>query len=199
MLATTAVVRPDIAISKRESQLFLALKMLAHHGSGGLTCNRLHQTTVPHTFCCNFVHVVFSTKHRRALIPTESRGALYEYLGGIARNHQIDLLTAGGTENHVHLLMAIGTTATIAANVQKLKTYSSQFMRKANPEFLWQDGFGAFSVSPSQVPVVKAYIARQQEHHRKRDFAAEYSELLRKCGVEANENPVYTPTTGVVG
>lgn len=197
------MVGPDIAIAipKRNPGGSARQKMLAHHGSGGLGFDGPYHTTVPHTFCCNFVHVVFSTKHRRPLIPTERREALYEYLGGIARNHHIQLLAAGGTENHVHLLMAVGTTTTIAGNVQKLKTYSSQWMRKSIPEFLWQDGFGVFSVSPSQVPLVKTYISRQQEHHRKRDFAAEYSELLRKCGVHAgtNEDSANVPTTGVVG
>ena len=157
---------------------------------------------MPHTLCCNFVHVVFSTKYRKKLIPTEHREALYEYFGGIARNHKIKLMTAGGTEDHVHLLIAIGTTTTIAESVQKLKTYSSKWMRESIPDFLWQDGFSVFSVSPSQVPVIKAYITHQQEHHRRRDFAAEFAALLRKCGVvvraEEEAANLY-PTTAVVG
>ncbi|HEX6879053.1 MAG TPA: transposase, partial [Terriglobales bacterium] len=103
--------------------------------------------------------------------------------GGIARNHDITLITAGGTEDHVHLLLSISTTATIASTVQKLKTYSSCWMRESIPDFLWQDGFSVLSVSPSQVPILKSYIARQVEHHRKRDFAEEFTALLRKCGV----------------
>jgi REP element-mobilizing transposase RayT len=146
--------------------------------------------------------VVFSTKYRKPLIPIDRREALYEYFGGIARNHKIKLITAGGNEDHVHLLIAIGTTTTIAENVQKLKTYSSKWMREAVPDFLWQDGFSVFSVSPSQVPVVRLYIARQIEHHRKRDFNAEFAALLRKCGVRVGtdeEAPNPDPTTAVVG
>jgi hypothetical protein len=75
-------------------------------------------------------------------------------------------------------------------------------MRETIPEFLWQDGFSVFSVSPSQVPVVKNYMARQEEHHRKCDFGAEFMTLLRKCGVRVgmnDENDEPDPTTAVVG
>jgi REP element-mobilizing transposase RayT len=144
---------------------------------------------------------VFSTKYRKKLIPNARREPLYEYFGGIARNHNFKLIRAGGTEDHVHLLIAIGTTTTVAETVQKLKTYSSKWMRETI-DFLWQDGFSVFSVSPSQVPVVRLYIARQIEHHRKRDFAAEFAALLRKCGVRLGTDDEAAnpgPTTTVVG
>jgi putative transposase len=141
-----------------------------------------------HSYANNFIHRVFSTKDRRSLIPVARTAELYAYLGGIARGEGFSLIAAGGTENHVHLLFVLPASYTLAQAVQKLKGSSSRWMGKG---FSWQEGYGAFSVSPSQIPVVTKYIQNQEEHHRKRDFEQEFVALLRNCGIEYDERYVF--------
>jgi REP element-mobilizing transposase RayT len=141
-----------------------------------------------HTYATNFIHCVFSTKDRRPLIPGARKAELHAYLGGIARGEGFSLISAGGTENHVHLLFDLPASCSLAHAVQKLKGSSSRWMGQ---DFAWQEGYGAFSVSPSQVPVVKKYIQNQEEHHRKRDFEQEFIALLRNCGIEYDEHYVF--------
>ena len=141
-----------------------------------------------HTYASNFIHCVFSTKDRRPLIPAARAAELHAYLIGIARGEGFSLMAAGGTANHVHLLFALPATVSLAHAVQKLKGSSSRWMGEG---FSWQEGYGAFSVSASQVEVVKGYIERQEEHHRKRDFEGEFVTLLRNCGIEYDERFVF--------
>lgn len=141
-----------------------------------------------HTYASNFIHCVFSTKERKPALMAERRADLFAYFGGIARSEGFTLIVAGGTANHVHLLIALPATACLATAVQKLKGGSSRWLGKG---FAWQEGYGAFSVSASQVSMVKKYIANQEEHHRKRSFEEEFTEMLRKCGVEYDPRFVF--------
>jgi putative transposase len=136
-----------------------------------------------HTHAANFVHCVFSTKDRRNLIPAELQDRLYAYLIGIADNLEFKILAAGGTSNHVHLLIAVPPALTLAQALQKLKANSSRWLGENAVQFEWQKGYGAFSVSPSLLPTVQAYIRNQQEHHRKRSFEEEFQALLNKSGI----------------
>ncbi|MGA3346270.1 MAG: IS200/IS605 family transposase [Terracidiphilus sp.] len=141
-----------------------------------------------HTYASNFIHCVFSTKERRSLIPAARAAELYTYLGGIARGEGFSLITSGGTANHVHLMFALPASCSLAHAVQKLKGSSSRWMGDG---FSWQEGYGAFSVSASQIEVVKEYVEKQEEHHRKRDFEQEFITLLRNCGIEYDERYVF--------
>lgn len=141
-----------------------------------------------HTYTSNFVHCIFSTKERKPNIAAGRTTALYSYLGGIARSEGFKLVAAGGTANHVHLLVILPAGLSVATAVQKLKGSSSRWLGK---EFAWQEGYGAFSVSPSQVLTVKRYIAGQEEHHRKRSFEDEFTQMLKMCGVEYDPRFVF--------
>jgi len=141
-----------------------------------------------HTYASNFIHCIFSTKDRRSLIPAARSAELYAYLGGIARGEGFSLIAAGGTSNHIHLLFVLPATYSLARAVQKLKGSSSRWMGKG---FSWQEGYGAFSVSPSQVPAVKKYLQKQEEHHRTRKFEQEFVALLRNCGIKYDERDVF--------
>lgn len=141
-----------------------------------------------HTYASNFIHCIFSTKGRRPLIPATRSTELYAYMGGIARGEGFSLICAGGTANHIHLLFVLPASVSLAHAVQKLKGSSSRWMGAG---FCWQQGYGAFSVSPSQIAVVEGYIQTQEEHHRKRDFEQEFTTLLRNCGVEYDERYVF--------
>ena len=144
-----------------------------------------------HSYCTNFIRCVFSTKNRVAMITDDTQDKLWAYFAGIAKNHHIGTLAIGGIANHVHLLLAVPQTMTIAAAVNALKANSSRWMREHNKEFEWQKGYGAFSVSPSQLDAVKHYIQTQPEHHAKHTFEEEFISLLKKCGVDYDPKYVF--------
>lgn len=141
-----------------------------------------------HTYASNVIHCIFSTKDRCPLIRAARTTELYAYLDGIARGEGLSLIAAGGTVNHIHLLFVLPASTSLAHAVQKLKGSSSRWMGKG---FSWQEGYGAFSVSPSQIEVVKGYIQNQEQHHRKRNFEQEFVVLLRNCGIEYDERYVF--------
>jgi len=137
---------------------------------------------MPHTLSRNLVHCVFSTKGRRPLIVEPE--TLWTHLGVIAKSKGIALVAAGGTRNHVHLLLALSPVMTLAKAVQDLKAHTSRWMKEDAPAFTWQEGYGAFSVSESQRETVTRYIADQVAHHQKWTYEQEFLTLVRKSGVE---------------
>jgi REP element-mobilizing transposase RayT len=136
---------------------------------------------VSHTYTLNLLHVVFSTKNRAPLI--RDFDGLIKNLRGIARNKNIDVLAAGGTQNHVHLLLRIPPTRPVSESIRDLKANSSRYMSETSGHFAWQDGYAAISVSPSQVDALRAYIAGQEQHHAKRTYEQEITALLEKSGI----------------
>ena len=146
-----------------------------------------------HTYCSLLFHCVFSTKERRKLIAEDVRERLWAYISGIAREHAMKALAVGGTEDHVHILLSLPATKTVSQAMREIKQGSSRWMHGTCgvPEFAWQEGYGAFSVGVNQVEATAAYIAGQQEHHRKRDFQAEYVAFLKKHGIEYDPRYVW--------
>lgn len=110
--------------------------------------------------------------------------ALWKRLGIIAHAKSISLLTAGGTANHVHLLIALSPVTTLSSSIQNLKAHTSRWMKEDVPAFAWQEGYGAFSVNESQRQTILNYIATQAEHHQKWTYEQEFLTLVRKSGVE---------------
>jgi len=137
-----------------------------------------------HSYVCVYVHVVFSTKDRRPLIPEERTRLVWKYLAGIAKNYGMKALAVGGMPDHVHALLSLASEISVAKAVNVLKSNSSKWMRVQSREFAWQEGYAAFGVSTSGLDKVIDYINRQPEHHKKRDFAQEYLALLKKHGVQ---------------
>jgi REP element-mobilizing transposase RayT len=137
------------------------------------------------------IHCVFSTKERHDLIPQEMQPRLWKYFAGIGRNHGIPVLAAGGISNHSHLLIALPTDVPVAKAVQVLKANSSRWLHEHGLEFAWQGGYGAFSVSSSNKAAVIDYIERQEEHHRKRSYEAEFEAMLRKSGIEFDADEAF--------
>jgi putative transposase len=132
------------------------------------------------------IHIVFSTKNRRDQIPNELHALLWKYLGGIGRNHKIPVLAAGGTANHVHVLIALPTDVTVAKVVQILKANSSRWIGEHSIDFAWQEGYGSFSVSASHLEIVRDYI-----EHAKRSYEDEFLTLLRKTAVGFEPEQVF--------
>jgi putative transposase len=146
---------------------------------------------VPHSYVTNFVHCVFSSKGRVDSIPAAIRERLYAYIVGTAKNLGIELLAVNGTANHIHILIALSSKCPLSHAVRDIKANSSRWMSENGPPFSWQQGFGAFSVSPSQVKVVKDYIRNQAMHHQKRSFEDEFLLLLKKSGVAYDPEHVF--------
>jgi putative transposase len=139
-------------------------------------------------------HLVFSTKNRQPLIDAEIQSRLYEYIGGILRAEKSVLLAAGGTPDHIHLLVSLSRELSIAETLRIVKANSSKWLHGTFPDrqkFAWQAGYGAFSVSFSNIPDVKKYIAGQAEHHRVRTFQEEFREFLRRHEIEWDERYVW--------
>jgi REP element-mobilizing transposase RayT len=144
-----------------------------------------------HTYAANFIHCVFSTKDRAPLIPAERQKNLWAYLLGIARNMNVKALAIGGVPDHLHLLIALPPSRNLAKVMCDLKANSSKWMNETGVPFAWQEGYGAFSVSPSRVADVQRYIRSQAEHHTKRNFEQEFVDLLRKSGIPFEEKYVF--------
>lgn len=136
-----------------------------------------------HSFVSCLMHVVFSTKERRPLITPDLEKRLWPYLGGIARDNQMKALTIGGVADHIHILLSLPSTLTIAKAVQLIKGNSSKWIHEEFPQhssFGWQEGYGAFSISISGIEDTTAYIANQAEHHRQKTFKDELIAILKK-------------------
>jgi putative transposase len=145
---------------------------------------------MPHTASNLLVHFVFSTKERAPLIFAEFLDDLHAYLGGIVREIGGKALIVNGTSDHVHILVRIPTTRSCAEIVRLLKANSSKWIHSKWPQqrtFSWQSGYGAFSVSESAVESVRAYVASQQEHHKKISFQDEFRAFLRKNNIVVDE------------
>ena len=137
------------------------------------------------TYICDLMHCVFSTKNRRNQISPEMQPQLWAYLGGIARKNGFRALAIGGTQNHVHVLLSLPATISVARAMQWIKGGSSKWIHdRFDREFEWQDGYGSFTVGVSQVQQTVAYINSQEQHHRKRSFDEEFLAFLRKHHIE---------------
>ena len=142
------------------------------------------------TFTSLHYHVVFSTKGREPWLRSDVRARLWPYLGGIARDNGMHAWLIGGVEDHVHLLVSIPPALAVAKAIQTLKGTSLQWVKQTFrllSFFAWQDGYGAFTVSHSQLEAVREYIATQEEHQRIRTFAEEYRAFLVRHGVAFDE------------
>jgi putative transposase len=138
------------------------------------------------TFLALHYHIVFSTKERMPLIEASWRERLHEYLGGTVSGLGGFPQGIGGVEDHVHLLVGLKATHCLSDFMRELKKASSVWVQEQglSTKFTWQEGYGAFTVSPPARHKVKKYIANQIEHHRVQTFREELVELLQKAGVK---------------
>jgi putative transposase len=135
-------------------------------------------------------HFVFSTKDRSPSIGPAMKARLYEYVEGIVRGERGRLLEINGSSDHVHLLVNLRPTLAVADALRLIKANSSKWANETfpnAPQFAWQEGYAAFTVSKSQAPRLRAYIQGQEEHHRKLDFRTELIALLRRHEIDFEE------------
>jgi len=147
-------------------------------------------------------HIVFSTKRREASIKSEIRQSVCQYIGGITRKLKGRLLACGGMANHLHVLASLRPDMTVSSFVRSIKANSSKWInekRMTETRFQWQSGYGAFTVSHSNLAVVTRYIDNQPEHHRHRTFAEELESLLIRHNCNSNRktpDPPQAPPAG---
>jgi len=142
----------------------------------------------------NYVHLIFSTKHRKHLIYPPIEAELHSYLGGICNNLDCHAIKVGGFTNHVHILCSLSKKIALMKLLEELKSHSSKWIKtkgEAYKNFYWQDGYGAFSVNPAEVDRVVTYITNQHEHHTKKTFKEEYRAFLVEYNVEFDERYVW--------
>ncbi len=146
------------------------------------------------TYCSVNIHYVFSTKNRAPLLVSPMKERVWAYMGGIARENKMTALCVGGVTDHVHMLVSIPTTLSIAKGIQLIKGGTSAWIHATFPgmgHFAWQEGYGAFSVSVSHINDTKAYIENQEQHHRGKSFQEEYLAFLKRHEIAYEEKYIW--------
>jgi putative transposase len=149
---------------------------------------------MPNTYTQIYIQIVFAVKGRQNLIAKQNRDELHKYITGIVQNREQKLLSIFAMPDHIHLLVGLKPTIAISDLVRDIKAGSSKFINDnnwINGKFNWQEGFGAFSYSKSQIDNVIKYILNQEEHHKKQTFKEEYIDFLHKFEIEFNEKYLF--------
>jgi len=146
---------------------------------------------MPHSYAQNHIHLIFSTKGRQKLIMKGLQRKLWAYMAGICKSYDMLVFAIGGMDDHVHALFRLPPTITLARAVSLLKSNSSRWMSEQGMKFNWQKGYGAFSVSSSNISAVIKYIDNQEAHHRKMSFEQEFIALLNRHGVRYDPKSVF--------
>lgn len=142
----------------------------------------------------NYIHIVFSTKHREPLIYPPYEQELHSYLGGICNSMECQPIKIGIYTDHIHILCMLSKKVTVMKLLEEIKSHSSIWMKtkeESLKNFYWQDGYGAFSVNPREIDVAIGYIANQHEHHSKKTFQDEFRAFLKEYNVEYDEKYVW--------
>ncbi len=145
---------------------------------------------MPQSLSKIYVHLTFSTKERYPFIDDYIKEKLWEYIGGICKGLECYPVQVGGFKDHIHVLCQLSKKIAQVRLVEEVKKQSSKWMKTVSEKyssFYWQDGYGIFSVNPSEVDKVVAYIKSQEEHHSKRTFKEELVAFLKKYGIEYDE------------
>lgn len=146
------------------------------------------------TYTQCFFHLVFAPQHREALIQKSWQDELEKYITGIIQNHKHKLLAIGTMPDHIHIFIGYNLNQLIPNLVEEIKTSTNSWIRKEKKskfKFDWQNGYGAFTHSKSQVDTVVNYILNQENHHSKKTFKEEYLEILKKNDIKFNEKYVF--------
>jgi REP element-mobilizing transposase RayT len=148
---------------------------------------RAENFVMAETYSSLYVHFVFSTKDRQPMLRAGLRKRVWRYIGGIVREEEMKAIEIGGTADHIHALVSVAPTVAPAEVVKIVKSKSSKWINESLGlpcRFEWQEGYGAFSVSCSQVDKIVDYIRNQERHHGKKSFQEEYLGFLKKHGIE---------------
>ncbi|GHT57981.1 transposase [Bacteroidia bacterium] len=145
---------------------------------------------MPQSLSKVYVHLTFSTKGRYPFIDDQIEERLWEYLGGICKGLGCNPLQVGGYHDHVHILCLLSKKITQINLLEEVKKQSSKWIKTIDDKyakFYWQDGYGIFSVNPSEIEIVIDYVKNQEKHHQKRTFQDEFLAFLKKYEIEYDE------------
>jgi REP element-mobilizing transposase RayT len=148
----------------------------------------------PGTFTQLYVQLVFAIKNREALLTINIRQRVFEYIGGIITQMNHKSIIVNGIANHIHILFGVNPSISVSDTVHEIKRSSSLFINNeklCNCKFAWQEGYGAFTYSKSQLNDVYNYILNQDSHHKKRSFREEYIQFLNKYEIDFNEKYLF--------
>ncbi len=144
----------------------------------------------PGSFTQIYIHIIFAVKFRENLLQMKHQPEVYSYITGILRNRGHKPMAVNGMPDHIHILLSYNLNDKIPDLVRTIKKESSNFINQKNwfpKSFQWQDGYGAFSYSKSQIDVLVNYIIHQEIHHTKRTFQQEYLTFLQKFGIQYDD------------
>jgi REP element-mobilizing transposase RayT len=153
-----------------------------------------HHPTMPQSLSKVIVHIIFTTKDREPWLDREVRPRMHAYIATICRDLGAEFVRVGGVADHVHIVSTLPRTGSQARFIEQIKKPSSKWIKALDARyrgFFWQRGYGAFSVSPSQLDAVLQYVEEQPAHHRTQTFQQEYREFLKKHGVQFDERYVW--------
>jgi len=149
---------------------------------------------MPQSLSKVYLHIAFSTKSRAPLIFSDIENELHKYIAGILKNLNCPPIKINGMQDHIHILCLLSRTITISDLLKEIKRDSSKWIKTKDKRFrtfYWQNGYGAFSVSQSNVKEVKLYIEKQKEHHKIYSFQEEFIKLLEKYEIEYDERYIW--------
>jgi REP element-mobilizing transposase RayT len=149
---------------------------------------------MPQSLSKVYVHIIFSTKNRQNLIDVKIEKSLYEYLGGICKGLECNPVRIGGHKNHVHILCLLSRKVSQMKLLEEIKKQSSKWIKtkgQAYSNFYWQDGYGIFSINPTEIDKVIKYIQLQREHHKYKSFQEEFIAFLKKYKIEYDERYIW--------
>lgn len=149
---------------------------------------------MPNTYTQIHIHVVFTVQNRQSLIASEWKIELYKYITAIIQNHHHKLIAINGMPDHVHMLFGLRPTQALSELMQDVKGSSSKWINEKHfvkGKFSWQEGYGAFSYSKSQLNQVIDYINRQEEHHKQKAFLEEYRDFLNAFRIDYDEKYLF--------
>jgi len=149
---------------------------------------------MPNTFYQTYIQVVFAVKYREALITKECKAEIFGIIGNLINKTGCKTLIVNGVEDHVHCLLTLKPTISISDLMKAIKGKSSRYINEnklTKHKFEWQEGYGVFSYSKSQIDAVYKYIVNQEQHHKKQNFHDEYLNFLNKFNIDYDEKFIF--------
>jgi len=149
---------------------------------------------MPQSLSINLLHIIFSIKNRHPWLAKEIRERLYPYMAQLVRDKGSECYRIGGIEDHVHLAIRLSKTQALSKTISEMKTGTSKWIKQLSPElsdFSWQEGYGAFSISPQNLDALIGYIDKQEEHHENISFQDEFRKFLKQYGADYDEKYVW--------
>ena len=149
---------------------------------------------MPQSLVKNHIHIIFSTKYRNDFIDENIEAELFAYISTLCKDLESPALQIGGTDNHIHILCLLSRKIALMKFVQEIKAVSSKWIKtrgRKYEDFFWQEGYGAFSVSPNNIFAVTEYIKNQRERHKKFDFKYEMINYYKKYKIDYDEKYIW--------